>query len=187
MNTDFVSIRNHGFLGSNFYWNRYETYNLTREELQAIGIVNDDIVVHTDLIQPLNQVNEDLKKQGYCLYIKEGYRSVALYELVYRKRVEKFGKERTDTLLNMKDMPHSNGKSVDVTLWDLKMNTEVHLRKGSDGPDAFFVDFYKHKTDAESIQYQALQDLLINTMKAHGFGMGTLKEYFHFNYIGSSK
>ncbi len=184
MTSSFVSIHDYGLQGSNFYWNKYVQYNLTKEELATVGITSDQILIHTDLIQPLTQVNDDLKQHGYCLYIKEGYRSVALYELVYRKRVEKFGKERTDTLLNMKDMPHSNGKSVDVTLWNIKTNTEVYLRKGSDGPDAFFVDFYKNKTDPESIQYQALQDLLIITMKAHGFGMGILNEYFHFNYIG---
>lgn len=184
MDPNLVNITEYKLKGSNFYWNKHAQYDITLDELLAIGVTDDTVLVHRDLIAPLQAVNRDLEKAGYSLYIKEGYRSAELYKLVYEKRVVKFGKEKTDQLLNMQDMPHSTGKSVDVTLVNIVTNTEVYLRNGKDDPEAFFIDFYRNKTNSESKLYQQRQDLLINTMTAHGFTLGKLNEYFHFNYIG---
>lgn len=169
-------------IGSNFYWHKYESKGLTKEDILEAGLASDRVQVAKDIIEPLQRAEEALKPLGYRLYIKEGYRSKNLYDIVYKRRVEKFGKEETDSLINMEGMPHALGLSVDVTLWSLAENKEVYLRSGGDGVAALFIHFYKDKEDAPSKQYQELQDLLINTMMTQGFRLGTKKEYFHFDY-----
>lgn len=182
MSEDFVYIGNFGFKGSNFYWNKCEQYGITKDELFTVGVTSDKVFIHKDILGPLASVEKELEKHGFKLFIKEGYRSKDLYNLVYRKRVEKFGKEKTDSLLNINDMPHALGKSVDVALWDSNMDKEVYVRAGEDGTDALFADFYKNKTDEQSKNYQSLQELLIKTMQKNGFRLGKLREYFHFDY-----
>jgi hypothetical protein len=109
-----------------------------------------------------------------------------LYEIVYKRRVETKGQEETDRLMNMNDMPHATGKSVDVALWSIEKNDLIPLRRNEDGTDALFADFYKDRTDEEGKHYQELQNFVISTMLNHGFALGTKNEYFHFNYIGES-
>jgi D-alanyl-D-alanine dipeptidase len=179
---DLVYIDEHGLIGSNFYWHKYESKGLTREDVTSAGLTNDRVQLSAELIEPLKSVERELASHGFRLFIKEGYRSRALYEMVYRKRVEKFGKEETDRLLNMQDMPHALGRSVDAALWSLADNTEVYLRNKVDGVDAMFINFYQNKPDPQSREYQRLQDLLINIMLKYGFRLGTKKEYFHFDY-----
>lgn len=179
---DFVYIDEYGLLGSNFYRaNRHKT-DATDEELRAVGLTDSRVRVHKDIVNILVDIDKKFQEKGYRLYIKEGYRSKKLYELVYKKRVERFGKERTDRLINMKDMPHSTGKTVDVALWDPKENKEIFLRNGADGDDAYFINFYKNKKDEQSRRFQELQDFVINTLQDYGFRVGVKGEYFHFNY-----
>jgi D-alanyl-D-alanine dipeptidase len=127
---DLVYIDRHGLLGSNFYWHKHEAKGITKEEILSVGLTDDRVQVHADIIGVLQDIDRAFQERGYRLFIKEGYRSKDLYELVYRKRVEKFGKEETDRLINMKDMPHADGKSVDVALVDKSTGEEVHMRRG---------------------------------------------------------
>ncbi len=177
-----VYIDDYGLIGSNFYWYKYESKGLTKEDIQAAGLTSDRVQVDTALIEPLQKVEYGLRPFGYRLYIKEGYRSRSLYEVVYKRRVEKFGKAETDSLLNMNDMPHAHGRSVDVALWDIAKDKEVYLRSGDDGTGALFIHFYKDKQGEEARRYQELQDLLITHMMTQGFRLGTKREYFHFDF-----
>lgn len=180
---DLVYIDEYGLLGTNFYWkHRNKLPNITDKDLEQIGLVDERVLVHKDIIEILQEIDKKFQEKGYRMYIKEGYRSKELYELIYQKRVEMFGKERTDALLNMQVMPHASGKTVDVALWSIKEDKEVFLRNKDDGDGAYFINFYKDKDDAQSKHYQELQDLLINTMQEHGFRLGTKREYFHFDY-----
>lgn len=183
MKNEMVRISDHGLLGSNFYWNKYESKGLSRQDVIDAGQTGDYVEVHKDIIEILQKIDKKMQADyGYRLYIKEGYRSKALYEIVYKRRCEKFGKEETDMLLNMKDMPHALGLSVDVTMWDSTKDKEVYFRNSEDGAEALFVDFYKDKDDEQSKHYQTLQEYLIHTMQDHGFRLGKLREYFHFDY-----
>ncbi len=121
---NFVYIDEYGLLGSNFYWNNRGKTGATNEDLAAVGLVDDRVQVHKDIIPILLKIDEVFQQKRFRLYIKEGYRPKTLYELVYEKRVERFGKEATDRLLNMKDMPHANGKTVDTAPWDPKEDRE---------------------------------------------------------------
>lgn len=179
---DLVYIDTFGLLGANFYWNKYEDYGLTKEDILSVGLTSDRVQVHKDIIGALINIDNIFKTKGYRLYIKEGYRSKALYEMIYKRRVEKFGKEKTDRLLNMGEMPHVEGKSVDVALWDIQENKEIYMRRFEDGTDALFVDFYKNKKEESDIRYQELQEWVIGIMQDNGFRLGIRREYFHFNY-----
>lgn len=181
--SDLMYIDEHGLLGSNFYWHKYEAKGITKEEILSVGLTNDRVRVHKDIIEPLMEIDREFQKKGYKLYLKEGYRSKALYDLIYKRRVEKFGKEETDRLLNMNDMPHASGKSIDIALFDATSNKEIYLRNGDDGTDALFIDFYKDKTDEQSVRYQNLQTWVISVLQDHGFRLGTKREYFHFDKI----
>ena len=177
-----VYVDEYGLIGSNFYWHKYEAKGLTKEDILTAGLTSDRVQVDESLIVPLQSIERDLQPLGYRLYIKEGYRSRELYEIIYKRRVEKFGKAETDSLLNMEGMPHALGLSVDVALWSLADNKEVYLRDGNDGIDALFIFFYKDKLGPEASTYQALQDTLITHMMSHGFRLGTKREYFHFDF-----
>lgn len=181
---DLVSIKEYGLRGSNFYWTKAKAYDLSKDELMKVGVVNSNVLIHKNLVEPLNKVNQEFKnKLEYSLFIKEGYRSPDLYRLIYDKRVKKFGQDITDKLLNIKDMPHSTGLAVDVALWDDQLDREVFMRDGKDDPDALIYGFYKGKLDEKSLYFQKLQTDVITIMKDNGFSLGKLNEYFHFNYF----
>lgn len=180
---DFVYIDEYNLLGSNFYWNhRNKIPGTTESDLEKVGLTNDRVQVHQEIVSVLIEIDKAFQKRGFRLYIKEGYRSKELYEFVYKKRVELFGKERTDRLLNMQDMPHANGKTVDVALCDPKEDKEIYLRDGKDGDGAYFINFYRNKETEEAKHFQELQDYVVSTMQDYGFRLGTKLEYFHFNY-----
>lgn len=184
MTDTLVNIREYGLLGSSFYWHRYADYGFTLDELKQTGVVDDAVWVNIAVIPALLDVDTELRKKGWRLYLKEGYRSPELYQLIYRSRVAKFGQEMTDKLLNMQDMPHASGRSVDVAIWDMEGDREVYLRKGGDGPESLLIDFYKEAEDEEGKRCQQLQKYLIDLMLSCGFGLGKKGEYFHFDYLG---
>ena len=173
--TDLTYIDDYGLLGSNFYWHKYEAYGMTKEDILRAGLTGDRVQVSAKIIDTLIAIDREMQKRGWRLYIKEGYRSEALYRTVYEKRVIKFGKEATDATLNVNTMPHASGLTVDVSLLDVKTNLEIPMRKREDGIVAFITHFYASKDDPESKQYQELQDYVAETMMKHGFRFGRLK------------
>ena len=168
----FTYIDKHNLLGSNFYWHKGIELGFSKEDLKRVELFNDRVLIHKDLIKPLLKANKTLKEKGYSIYITEGYRSKELYKEVSKK----IGKNNTNKILNMNDMPHVTGKSVDIVLW--KDNKKLILHDREDGFDGYFFGFYKDKNE----KYHKLQEMLINTMQENGFELGKKKEYFHFNY-----
>lgn len=182
MENELVYIDEYGLRGTNFYWHKYEAKGLSKQDILDAGLTSDRVQVHKDIIDSLVSIDKAFQERGYVLFVKEGYRSKELYEIIYQRRVEKFGQKETDRLLNMSDMPHADGRSVDVALWDPESDTEVYMRDGEDGVDALFVDFYKGKDGDDAQRYQELQEWVINIMQEYGFRLGTKNEYFHFDY-----
>lgn len=177
-----VYLDQHSIRGINFYWDRRGSYGLTEQELTAVGISDNRVQVHADMIVPLQRVDRELRNIGYELYVKEGYRPSALYDLIFKKRVQSHGQEDANRLFNMDDRPHATGLSVDVTLWDTHEEAEIFLRNGEDGTDALFVDYYKGKSDEQSQWYQMMQEKIIFIMMKYGFRLGKKQEYFHFDF-----
>jgi len=175
---DFVYIDDFELFGNNFYFRKGEKLGLSNDELKAVNLVNDRVMVHKDLIEPLKRVNEEFfKKLGYQLYISEGYRSKKLYELLNKKMIERLGESGKEKILNTIEMPHSTGKSVDVALYS--DGEVVRLHNKEDGIDGYFIDFYKGKNDF----YQDTQQKIIKIMIDNGFELGEKGEYFHYNYV----
>lgn len=83
-----VLISEHGILGSSFYWTRYADYGLTKEELLETGMVDEQVYVDPEIIPALTDINTQLQERDWQLYLREGYRSKELYELLYQKRVK---------------------------------------------------------------------------------------------------
>ena len=47
---NFVYIDDHGFLGSNFYWQKGNEIGLSKKDLAKVGLIDDRIKVHKDII-----------------------------------------------------------------------------------------------------------------------------------------
>jgi D-alanyl-D-alanine dipeptidase len=181
-NKNFVYIDEYDLLGGNFYWHKANEVGIPKEKLSAMGLKNERVLVHKDIIPPLKEADKILQKKGYRIFITEGYRSKELYQFINRKIAEKIGEQERDRILNMKDMPHSTGKSVDVAL--LRNGKKLILHDKKDGIDGYFVDFYKEGKNKNE-QYQKLQEVLLEIMQNNGFRLGIKREYFHFNCSGN--
>jgi len=177
-----VYIDGYGLLGSNFYWHRHEAHGLSKDDILEAGLDSERVQVSEKIIPFLQEIDKELQEQDKRLFVKEGYRSQDLYQIVYKRRVEKYGKEATDRLLNIDSMPHALGLSVDVALFDAKTNSEILMRNREDGIEALFIRFYKERQDKVSRKYQERQDYLAELMLLRGFRIGTRREYFHFDY-----
>ena len=179
---ELVNVADFGIKGINYYWTRRERFEISLEELKSAGVNNGNAYLSWNIIEPLKKANKELKKYQMELIVKDAYRSPELCKLIQKKRYKVRGKEETDQLINMERMPHSTGLAVDVGLIDLKTGEELKMRNADDDPEAFFVDFYKNKKDANSREFQRLQDVLIRTMKSVGFTIGSKSEFWHFEW-----
>ncbi|NTW62259.1 M15 family metallopeptidase [Candidatus Saccharibacteria bacterium] len=175
-----VNLSDYGIQSMNYYWERMDNFNISKDELINIGITGDCAQVDVRLVPRLKQANKILKKHGYEIIVKDGYRSKELYDLVRRKRYENDGKEVTDNTLSTGANPHSTGLAIDVNLVRLDDGVEVEIRDKDDWPNSIFKDYYRNKADPKSIEYQRLQDLLADTMTSVGFLMGKRNEFHHF-------
>ncbi len=179
--TSLVSVRKAGLRQINYYWTKQEELSITAEELSAAGVDGNDTYLRLEVIEPLKTANKKLKKHGFELIVKDGYRSPELYHLAHRKRTARWGKEATERLLNMERMPHASGLVVDVNLVDLQTGKEVKMRDPKDDDQgAQFIGFYKDRTDVRSQEFERRQDLLIGTMLSVGFELGVKREFWHF-------
>ncbi len=178
-----VKLSDYGIKGENYYWSRRERYNLTEQELHTVGVFDGGAYVDENIIFPLQKANEIFNAMGYELIVKDAHRSPDLYKLVQAKRYILHGKELTDKLLNVVTMPHSSGRTVDVSLLDLKNGQEVRMRNSEDDPNGgYLIDYYKGRSDLASREFQRVQELLREVMLSVGFQLGIKKEFWHFEY-----
>ncbi len=178
-----VKLSEYGIKAENYYWTRRDRYDLSEQELHAVGVFDGDGYVDESIVQPLQQANEIFGALGYELIVKDAYRSADLYKIVQAKRYKLHGKELTDKLLNVVTMPHSSGRTVDVSLMDLKTGKEVRMRNSEDDPNGgYLIDYYKDRADSVSQEFQRLQELLRRVMLSVGFQLGIKNEFWHFEY-----
>jgi D-alanyl-D-alanine dipeptidase len=177
-----VNTKDYGIKGINYYWTRKDKFNLAEDELRSVGVKDNCALVDKRLLPKLKKANEIFKHYGFEIIIKDAYRSPELYQLVKKKRYEIDGKENTDKTLDSIGMPHSSGQVVDINLVKLSSGQEVEIWDKKDWPDGIFIDYYRYKTDAKSIEFQRLQNLMVSTMLSLGFKLGGKKEFWHFEY-----
>lgn len=180
---ELVCLDELGITSFNYYWKvGVERGIVSKEELHQIGIEDGKSYVDIIIVPDLLAANNKFAEMGFEMVVSDAYRSKELYELIYRKRVEKQGKEITDRLLNMQDMPHASGRSVDIML--RQNGQEVKLKDKKDEPGAYFRGFYKNSETEEGKQLHQRQEMIIEIMLQNGFTLGTKNEYFHFNWVG---
>lgn len=178
-----VKLKDHGLDGQNYHVINRARFNISKHELKDIGIHDADCYVSEDLIKPLQEANTTLLKQGYKLYITDGYRSKELYKLAHSKRKKTEGKMETQKIMNMSKMPHSSGLTVDVTLRSVANGRLLLMRRSKDGVEAKFIDFYKNKKDLQSKELQNRQLILRRAMENAGFKLGKKQEFWHFELV----
>jgi D-alanyl-D-alanine dipeptidase len=179
-----VSTEDFGITGDQYYWKNADAYGLTENELRAIGVITDEALVRAELRAPLLAADERFRQDGYRLHVKDGYRSHDLYELAYKKRVEKFGEHDTQRSLNVGRRPHASGFAVDVALVRLDNNEELEIRDKKDGVDAYFIGYYddQGKSHPRASEFTKHQKYLRDTMMGIGWQLGKLNEIWHFEW-----
>ena len=176
---DLVRSDDFGITSRHYYYLERDRYDLSLEDLASVGITDGNCRIGRVLIPTLIKAQSQFRSLGYDLIIKDGYRSPELYRLVYGKRVARYGKEHTDSLLNIDRMIHAKGNVVDIDLTPLD-GSKMMLRAAADGVPAHFYGFYKKKSDSHSIVYQSNQDMMKTVMFGFGYEFGSLIEYWHF-------
>ena len=183
---DLVKISDYGLEGKNRYWVNAERFNLTHDDLRSIGVEDDEAYLNKATCEKLKQIDDELLQQGLHLIVKDAYRWKELYDLVYRKRVEKLWKEETDKIFNTKnDYPHSTGDTLDVTIVhaDTKEPLKFYKWDIQDRADlvaSWATNFYENAQDEEWKVIHANRTTLQNIMTKYGFE-GIPHEYWHFN------
>jgi D-alanyl-D-alanine dipeptidase len=187
-NLELVNPHNYGIRANILWWACAEArsdYGVTDQDLIQAGVFSTTILIHKDLIEPLQQVNTQLIQHGLEIEIDDGYRSIELYQLAARKVAEKKGQEASSSLFNLEKMPHTSGRSVDVALVDMMTKERQALFDKADGTAASFLGYYEQFNDEGSQEKVRLQKLLGQIMLSHGFRYGTKNEIWHFDFIGN--
>lgn len=186
MSLDLVKISEYGLEGKNRYWVNGDRYNVTQDELRAIGITDDQAYLNRRTCEKLQRINEELQEHGLQLIVKDAYRSKELYDLVYEKRVKMFGKEQTDKIFNVRTYPHATGDTVDVSLVNAQTKEQLPLVMNIEDRQALIesraTDFYANSTDEKEQVVHTNRMTLKNIMNKYGFE-GIPHEYRHFNLV----
>lgn len=170
----------HGIMSINYYWVKRTELGISEAELAQAGVTDGHVRIHADVAKRLKTAMRLLRAHGYTILIKDGYRSPEMYELVRQALLRNKGEAFVAARLNMADMPHTTGRAIDVALVDLESKQELRLHNDSDGPGAAFLNFYRHRTDVRSIEFQRRQDIIHQAMDAAGFEFGSKREVWHF-------
>jgi len=182
---DLVRPDDFGVKSEHYYFVNRDRFDLTIEELAQVGVSDDKCRVGTVVIPTLLEAQSKFRALGYDLIIKDGYRSPALYRLVYDKRIARYGEEHTHKLLNIDRMIHAKGNVVDIDLAPLD-GSKMMFRSGEDGIPAHIYGFYQDRPGTDAIIFQRNQDMMKEIMFGLGYEFGTLVEYWHFELVDAS-
>ena len=133
--------------------------------------------VHRDVAAALQRVQQDLRKEGLCLKIFDGYRpgsiQFKMWELV---RDERYVSDPTES-----KGKHTRGTAVDVTLVDGMGNELVMPTSYDDFSDK------AHRFSAKWTKEERTNSLKLEAvMKKHGF-IPFAFEWWHYDYVGMGK
>lgn len=184
---NFVSLQLYGFRCENYYFGAGgQKLGLTSDHLAAVGLVDDTLWVDRSVLSGLDMASKVMSRFGFGIIITDAWRPYALYGTIEKLMMEGNSKSLLP-LMNLKDRPHSTGMAIDIIPVDLRTGEKCRTRnQARDGIAACLVDYYKHKHDPESVEYQRIQEILVISFKAAGFRLGTKKEYWHFELPGAS-
>ncbi|MCX8081981.1 MAG: M15 family metallopeptidase [bacterium] len=132
-----------------------------------------DCFLAEEVAVALKKVQEDLKEQGYCLKIFDGYRPVCV-----QKEMWKAFPDRRYVTNPEKGSIHNKGYAVDVSIVSLN-GSSVLMPTDFDEFTAEAHSDYKN-LPPDAIKHR---DILKKTMMKHGF-LPIKTEWWHFNYKG---
>ncbi|HOL21997.1 MAG TPA: M15 family metallopeptidase [bacterium] len=132
-----------------------------------------DCFLAKEVALALKDVQEDLKKQGYCLKIFDGYRPLSVQKEMWKALPDKRYVANPE-----KGSVHNRGYAVDLTI--VKLNgTPVTM------PTDFDEFSIKAQSDYKDLPPLAIKhrEILQKTMMKYGF-IPIKTEWWHFNYPG---
>ncbi len=121
----------------------------------------------------LKKVQADLKQQGYCLKVFDGYRPLSV-----QKRMWEILPDDRYVADPATGSNHNRAYSVDVALLDLDGKDVIMPSEFDDFSERAHMDFMD--CPPEAIRHR---QILKETMERHGF-TGIDSEWWHFNYQG---
>jgi len=121
----------------------------------------------------LKKVQADLKQQGYCLKVFDGYRPLSV-----QKRMWEILPDNRYVADPATGSNHNRAYSVDVALLDLDGKDVIMPSEFDDFSERAHMDFMD--CPPEAIRHR---QILKETMERHGF-TGIDSEWWHFNYQG---
>ena len=178
----FVSLQVSGYRCENYYIGAGgKKIGLTVEVLESVGLVDDTLWVHPDVLPGLETASRKILEHGFHILIKDAWRPSKLYDHIV-KRHKAIG-SKVGSLINGETKAHATGLAIDAVLLCATTGQPIMTRNQlRDGVHCCFVDFYRGRTDAESLEFQRRQDVLVNSFLASGFKLGAKKEYWHFEH-----
>lgn len=169
-----VNIADYNLKGSSFYYEKMALYDLDEQKCQILGI-KPFVQVSDQIISDLLAAQLDFQKDGYQLFVKEGYRSKLTYAYVYIRKALNSSKAEADRIYNPLNRPHGSGMAVDLVLFH--NGKQVKMRDAAAGDDGLFYGCYDHLST-----FSLFQEYLIAVMRNHKFNLASKGEYFHFNH-----
>ncbi|MBI4028933.1 MAG: hypothetical protein HY376_01050 [Candidatus Blackburnbacteria bacterium] len=122
-NEPLVNLFHRNVRNQSLEWERYNDGDAHRINNSDVYLKRDVYVRHT-VAQKLVHVDEQLKKQGYNLFVRSGYRHPQVQEMRYAVSVEKFGEAHARSRFAVREdlsgdssYPHATGGVVDVEIW----------------------------------------------------------------------
>ena len=142
-----------------------------------------EIYVSLILVRKLILIKEAFKRHNIGLVIKDGFRSLELYEIIINMRRSKG--LQVEGLISTDRQPHATGLAVDVTLFNLETREGIWNRNQSkDGDGARFLGFYENATDPAGKEFHRIQRLMVETFGMYDMVPGRLNEVWHFELAG---
>lgn len=154
------------------------------------GYKNKTVILAIPAARALEKVQQELKSQGYCLKVFDGYRPQrAVNHFISWARVsdDTLKKQQFYPDVDKKDLfrlgyistrsGHSRGSTIDLTIVDLKTGTETDMG----GPYDFFGELSHHNYSEISDVQKNNRTLLKKIMMKHGFQPYS-QEWWHYTY-----
>lgn len=143
----------------------------------------NEIFVSPMLVPKLILVKAAFERLGIGLIIKDGFRSLELYQMIINAR-RKEGKQ-VEGLISTDCFPHATGLAVDVTLYNLETGVDIWNRdEKKDGPGSRYMNFYKNATDKAGREFHRIQTVMFETFGQYGIVSGSKKEVWHVELEG---
>ena len=137
------------------------------------------VYLQEPVAESLIRVNQSLKKDGYGLFVFDGYRPWSVTKLFW----DEIEAEKRSFVADPKiGSNHNRGCAVDLTLYDLKDGKEVKMPTEYDtfSEDAYPTSHFGTKEERK------MRDFLINQMEKHDFTVHP-NEWWHYDHRDCNK